>query len=425
MIFLSYARTPTETALAEFLEGCLEAQGLQVWRDKSDLRLGDVFPQEIEQAITSATHLVFLVSNSWLDRKWCQHELSLALRYHGTSSGKLLPVLRAPFERLRDRIPVAFENTHSVVWLEDEPDPCRQLCDIHMSVTGVDIAPAQRADHGRALVARAGLTPPGGEPAALLSEDPPSLRCNRTAQWQTIEDVMANGRSDVVLVPGARGEYHEHFLQRVERQLATVPERSVVGVKWRRRPVGRDEFLGAVAAALGTDTRQLPLALHERLAHKHVVLIHECLRSGFDDEDVLAYYAEWLPALVAQSRGKRSLKCVQAIEWPRVSLIMRLIPFGTTDDDEQGAARAFMKRLKDGGVSSTLATVATPELLPITAEDVRRFCDHFVDPPIRDELFRHVWAGKRRTSEDVLRSIDKYLKAKRRPDEHSTLMAAV
>lgn len=425
MIFLSYARTPADTALAAYLEGCLEANGLKVWRDTSDLRIGDHFPREIEEAIEQAEHLIFLVSSSWLDRKWCQHELALAMRHHGTTSGRYLPILRAPFERLRTRIPVAFESSHSIVWLDDEADPYTRLCEIHMAVAEADVAPSERAAHGRRLAERANVPLPSVDLPAPTHEDPPSLRCDRTAQWQTIEDVMANGRSDVVLVPGARGEYHEHFLQRVERQLATVPERSIVGVKWRRRPVGPDEYLGALAESFNTNRQGLPQALHERLSHKHLVLIHECLRSGFDDDDLVAYYTEWLPDLVATARGARSLKCIQAIEWPRIGLLVRLIPFGSSDDDEVAQAKGLVKRLKSRGVSSTLVTVCTPELQPITAEDVRRFCDVFVEPGLGDELFAHVWAGKRRTSEDVLRSIDKYLKAKRRPHEQSTLLAAV
>ena len=80
---------------------------------------GDRFRAEIEAAIRGASWVVFLVSNSWLDSPECQNELALALRHHGGPE-RFVPLLRAPFERLRPRIPVPFQALNLVEWTEHE-----------------------------------------------------------------------------------------------------------------------------------------------------------------------------------------------------------------------------------------------------------------------------------------------------------------
>src|SRR5690606_6693868 len=127
-------------------------------------------------------------------------------------------------------------------------------------------------------------------------------------------------------------------------------ERSVVPVRWRRRPAGQDDYLRALADSLGTTPPQLTRTLDERLAYRHVVLVHECVRGDFDDEDLERYHAAWLRAVVARTRGRFQVKVVQALEYPRPAILERLLHLrlGGGDDDDRDAADALVTRIEAG-----------------------------------------------------------------------------
>lgn len=438
MVFLSYAHTPLESALAGFVTRCLEAAGVDVWRDVDDLMAGDQFPEEIERQIARADHLIFLVTNTWLERKWCRRELHSAVKHHGKEPHRFLPIFRAAAEDLLF-MPEAFEDTHGLFWMEDDAEPFRQLCELHMAIANTPIEPFERAEAGKRLAQKAGLTPPVAEDFPLISEDLPSFRCNRTHQWQTVEHVMtdlSDTRHDVIVVPGARGEAHDHFLMRIERQLAKLPDRRIVPVRWRQRPSSREEYLGELAESMGKSSVPL-LREHLRalLQRKHVVLVHECLRGGFDDpHDLVEYYGTWLPELVGGAARTGALKCVQAVEWPRpsgggvpvVGSLLRLLRRPSSDTDEISLAKRLVERLNAAGVSGTVATVCTDELQPITEDDVRRFCrDCGVPRELHDELVRTVMPAKGRTSEEILRAIDKFVRGRERRKHDDIYMEAV
>ena len=124
-------------------------------------------------------------------------------------------------------------------------------------------------------------------------------------------------------------------------------------VDWVTRPVGRDAFLEPIAQALNADTPSLRDALATRLASQDLVLLHGCIGQKFDDPELVQYYADYLPSLVAGFTGQGRLKCVQPIEWPAQSAALsffdRLIRSRVRDSNDRDGALGFVKALQTAG----------------------------------------------------------------------------
>ena len=423
MIFISYSRTPLETELATLLEKCLSVAGLEVWRDTTQIQVGEQFAREIEGAVQRASWVVFLVSNSWLDSAWCQNELMLAIKHHGGVQ-KSLPVLRAPMDRIGRRLPVPFRDLNVTVWTEDEPDPGARLCELHTRITGQAIPAVEWSSRGKALLGAAGVLPTPVVVPSAVQPDPPSFHCDRAPQWSTVAALMDSGRHDLAIVRGPSGEYHDHFLDRVARALPRQPERAIVPVRWQRRPVGKDDFLQALADSLQAGPPSgLSGHIRQRLAQRHLVLVHGCIRGDFEDDDLEQYYGTWLPELIAGLSGPYHLKCVQALEWRQEALIKRLLGWGAAgDDDNKSAAERLVRHIED--TQHSLMVVRLRELEPITARELQEFCEAWVPAAHRVPLTAAV-KHTAKTSEETLRAIDKYLLNVRTHEQHPPGVAAI
>jgi hypothetical protein len=93
--FISYARDdnmptgpdPAEEGFVSFLQRMLEAKlrgdgaPVQLWRDARRFSAGDLFDNEIEEALKTSAVLVVVMSNNWLSRPYCQKELDKFVRY--------------------------------------------------------------------------------------------------------------------------------------------------------------------------------------------------------------------------------------------------------------------------------------------------------------------------------------------------------
>jgi TIR domain len=424
MIFISYARTPLDRQIATLLETSLTAAGLEVWRDTTQIQVGESFEKEIREAIPRASWIIFLVSNSWLDGGWCQEELRLALHHHGGTS-KCLPVLRAPLDRIGRRMPVPFATLNATIWTEDEVDPGARLFELYARITGENVPAVEWSARGKALLAKAGLAPGGAPPPPPPAHlDPPSFNCDRAPQWSTVAALLGSGRHDLAIVRGPSGEYHEHFLDRVTRALPLQPERTIVPVRWQRRPVGRDDFLRALTESLQAgDPSRLPDHIRQRLAQRHLVLVHGCIRGDFEDDDLEQYYGTWLPELVAGHRGPFHLKCVQALEWRQEALIKRLLGWGAAnDDDNKSAAERLVQHIETR--QQSLTVVRLRELEPITSQELQEFCDAWVPTAHRAPLLAAVKQSAK-TSEETLRAIDRYLLTVRAHEQQSAGVEAI
>ena len=423
MIFISYSRTPLETELATLLEKCFSAAGLEVWRDTTQIQVGEQFAKEIEDAVKRSSWLIFLVSNSWLDSAWCQNELMLALTHHGGVQ-KCLPVLRAPMDRLGKRLPVPFKDLNVTTWTEDEADPGARLCELHARITGQAIPAIEWSAKGKALLDAAGVLPAAAAVAAAAQPDPPSFNCDRAPQWSTVAALLGSGRHDLAIVRGPSGEYHEHFLDRVTRALPQQPGRTIVPVRWQRRPVGKEDFLQALSESLQAgDPSRLGDHIRQRLAQRHLVLVHGCIRGDFEDDDLEQYYGAWLPELIAGSSGPHQLKCVQALEWRQEALITRLLGWGAAnDDDNKSASERLVHHIEKR--QHALTDVRLRELEHITSQELHEFCDAWVPVAHREPLVAAVKQSSK-TSEEMLRAIDTYLLNARAHEQQSAGVEAI
>lgn len=94
-VFLSYPSS--SRSLADRLRLALEAEGHDVFFDRSDLRSGEYFHQTLREAIDQADVLVFLITPASVKRgSYCLTELSQAEQRWRRPGGRVLPVLVEP-----------------------------------------------------------------------------------------------------------------------------------------------------------------------------------------------------------------------------------------------------------------------------------------------------------------------------------------
>src|SRR6516162_743909 len=84
-IFISYSRRDVSTVRA--LTTALSQKGLTVWVDRSDIREGDAYDTQIEEAIAQTRVVIVLWSENSIKSHWVRAEAAYALAKH-----KLLPI---------------------------------------------------------------------------------------------------------------------------------------------------------------------------------------------------------------------------------------------------------------------------------------------------------------------------------------------
>jgi hypothetical protein len=84
-IFISYSRRDVSTVRA--LTTALSQKGLTVWVDRSDIREGDAYDTQIEEAIAQTRVVIVLWSENSIRSHWVRAEAAYALAKH-----KLLPI---------------------------------------------------------------------------------------------------------------------------------------------------------------------------------------------------------------------------------------------------------------------------------------------------------------------------------------------
>ena len=208
--------------------------------------------------------------------------------------------------------------------------------------------------------------------------DRPSLKCGRADQWNEVLQWGPAPQHSVLLVFGAAGQAASHFEERIKVYLELTPQPSIVLVDWATRPVGRDGFFEPIAQALNVETSGLRDAIANRLALQDLVLMHGCIGQKFDDPELVQYYTDYLPSLVADARGQGRLKCVQPIEWPAqsaaASWLDRLIHSRDRDSNDRDGALDFMKALQAARKGATpVQLVDLPELRDLKEDEIRRF----------------------------------------------------
>lgn len=405
-VFISYAHTPADTGLARYLAARLRDLAIQVWLDEESLNAGGQLRADIEQAIAKSDAGVFLVSPSWTASDWTTFELDQFVKFR--PDVKRVPILRLPNERLS--VPPGLNQKTGVVWLDGETDNDARFWQLHCTLTDTAPGPSdQWNDRGRGLSRSSAPIPPPARPRPAAAGRP-SLRCNRALQWKTVDDLATDTSHEIILVPGAVGQAHDHFLERVQLLLRMDPPRNVTTVDWPTRPRSRDEFREALARAFNVVPAELPRAMGLRLARANLVLLHPCVRARFVDEALVNYYTVWLPELIDESQAQMNVKCLQPVEWPPLGgFAAQLLTWMRKDDDGKPEAEQLMTRMRSGA-RPVLPAIRLHDLTDITGADLDEFCDVMkLSDPQKAWLLARIKTRGPKTPREVFQAIDDYL----------------
>ena len=405
-IFLSYAQSPPDTTFATYVADRLRAAGYRVWLDESPLPAPHLRKAATEQAIAESTHAVFIVSPSWLQREWTALELDLLSKRDGVPH---IPIFRA--RRVDLTLPLELLRDTGIEWPDDDRDDEDRFWELHRAIRAADPGPREGwLRQGRAVV----LSPPPEARQPFRPAVRPSLRCDRTPQWTSMDNLATDGLNDVILIPGVAGQDHDHFVQRIQYLLRMDPPRSMMRVDWPARPGSRQEYLELLAQTFRVPAGSLAAEIAERLTHENLILLHPCIRARFVDQTLVRYYTDWLPELLSGRRPGMNVKCVQPIEWPTESrpleqlfTWMRLRRAVDTDGKPQAEELIRMVRRAAG---PALRVVRLEDLQDITDEDLVRFCE-LVDlsGKQRQWFLSRIRMRNPARARDVFQAIDDYL----------------
>jgi hypothetical protein len=90
-VFLSYAADDTGKYARELADALTE-RGVSVWLDQYELRLGDSIPERIDDALARSRFVVVILSPTFFNQRWSQHELDLALQREHDGEHNILPI---------------------------------------------------------------------------------------------------------------------------------------------------------------------------------------------------------------------------------------------------------------------------------------------------------------------------------------------
>jgi len=96
-VFLSH--NSKDKAFARKLSTMLKENGIKVWIDEAELKIGDSLTQKIGEAIESTDFMAVVLSYSSVNSQWVQKELALAMQKElAEKEVKVLPILKEPCE---------------------------------------------------------------------------------------------------------------------------------------------------------------------------------------------------------------------------------------------------------------------------------------------------------------------------------------
>jgi hypothetical protein len=426
-VFISYSRSERDQVLARAVARALESAGFSAWLDEEKLPPGEPLEEDLRSAIEQSDAGIFLVSNSWLERKWCRWEIQqFGLR---PTPARLVAVLRQPREQIVRRLGPDISDLLHLVWHSDDDPYDERLWVLYCGVTGIEPGPqAQWAAKGAPLAASALATIKNRisvEPMASSPSKGPyasrSLTCDRSVHWGTIITHAGDPRHEVLGLVGPSGFGHSQLLKRIAHEL-TDPPRVVKDVTWDgRQPQVEADLLELVLRALtdrpatsGDIEARLADTLRAMLATRNVVLLFPTLTGGFTDSPLSHLYTSTLPRILGTEPSRHHLKCVQAIEWLPAPTMQRLLQsftsFFAEDPEEDGRERAARKFVDD--LQSAAAKHVPFTLLPVLDDVPRGELEDFLKRQDltagqRDALLRRVLEVGR-TPDAIFTAIDKY-----------------
>ena len=90
-VFISHAAEDKD-AVARPLANCLISQGLKVWYDEFELRIGDSVRRKIDQGLARSRFGVIVISPSFFAKNWPQYELDGLVTREMTGEQVILPL---------------------------------------------------------------------------------------------------------------------------------------------------------------------------------------------------------------------------------------------------------------------------------------------------------------------------------------------
>jgi len=416
-VFISYAHTVPDAALASYVAKRLKASGIGVWFDVESLPAGTPLEAGLEKGIAESDHGIFIVSKSWLprDRDYTAYELDqFARRDQQGLTVRRIPIFREPRAQLS--IPPQLTRMAGFEWLDTDRDLDARFWQLFCAVTGDALGdPDSWSEKGRALVGRQAAPPPPPPPQPHPPvAAPPSLRCDRAVQWSAVDVHAVEPVHELLLLPGTIGQAHEHFVQRIQRYLRADPPRAIVPVDWETRPRSQGEFLEALGGSLQVPTDGVVARLGELLSRANVFLLHRCIGAHFVDASLTSYYTTWLPELLQQCKPQNHLKCIQPIEWPRerrgfTQMLTWLRLGGRDDENGREDAERLIETVRNR-VAAPLRAFRIHDLVDITDDELRYFCDLINLTPVqRDWLLARIHSADAITPKQIFEAIDKYL----------------
>lgn len=405
-VFISYAHTAQDEATAMRLRQSLWAAEYKVWIDRTQIRPATDFDAAILKGLRESRHVVPVVTQSWLDREWTHREVDEFVRLRG-SGRSVVPLLYVPLAAAAPLLrKPALQNLDAVRVTELGLDDDAVLWRVHCAIdpTKKMGVPTAWSELGRALRRSQGFAV---EPAAAQprwpSEGRRAIQIDRATQWQTLERVISLNRHEAIFVPGAMHEGHDFFLSRVQFCLAAGDRYRVREVRWLPvPPSSRDLFRDALARSLGGSD---PVAaLRREMSGATLVLVHRPIfHASFDRGALYAYYATWLPELIAEATKDcpqpGTVKAIQALEWTPPTLAGQIAALAAPGDADQHAA--ILSLLDDlSRCGSPMTYTPLRELAPITRDDVADWIHEVPAELAPPQLLDLVMAGAS-TSEQI------------------------
>ena len=429
-VFISHASTERDLQLARALARALERADFSPWLDEERLPPGQPLEADLRSAIDASESGIFLISGSWLERKYCKWELEqFGLR---KPTPVLIALLRQPRDEIVRLLGPDLSSLTTLEWLDDLKAPEEQFWRLYCGLKGQPPGPqSEWANRGRPWW-QASLSSASKPPArAALRESAMrgpytaiSTTCDRTKHWGMIVTHAALPCHEALALMGPRGFGHRQLLTRIAQGL-TDPPRVVKEVSWAdRRPATMPDLLELLLHALtdqppasGSLEGQVADQLRTLLATRNVVLLHPPLRGGFDRPALLEYYTSVLPEIVGTAPLAHHLKTVQPLEWLPASTSQRLteglhevlgtILTTTPDAAMESAARAFVQRLK-AAANPQMPVTILPVLDSLPKDELDEFAERLdLTEAQRARLLQQVLTVAK-TPDEMFEAIDDY-----------------
>jgi len=104
-LYVSYASQDKDFARSLVSE--LAAQGISVWFDEGEIRVGDDILRHIEEGLEHSRYFVLIVSPAFFERSWTQFELGVALARPEVGKARVLPIyLGVDADTVRQHMPL-------------------------------------------------------------------------------------------------------------------------------------------------------------------------------------------------------------------------------------------------------------------------------------------------------------------------------